>query len=81
LEQTKVGMINSMISMADNPSSLIVRNLMGVVHGDLRSIDTVVEQIRAVEQRDVVEAAEQLVLDTTYILGPQGEVGGTNGTN
>ncbi|HHY15365.1 MAG TPA: insulinase family protein [Firmicutes bacterium] len=81
LEQTKAGLVNAMISMGDHPSGMIDRNLIGIIHGEMRSIDHVVDAIRAVQLEDVVEVMGDLVFDTTYILGPRREAGESNGTN
>ncbi len=81
LEQTKVGLINAMISMGDHPAGMIDRNLIGIIHSEMRSIDHVVNAIRAVQLEDVVEAMQDLVFDTTYILGPHREAGESDGTN
>lgn len=81
LEQTKLGLVNAMISMGDHPAGMIDRNLIGIVHGEMRSIESVTEAIRAVQLRDVVRAMHNLVLDTIYILGPEREAGESDGTN
>ncbi len=81
LEQTKRGLISSMRSMQDNPSSLVDRNLIGIVHEELRSIEEVVEAIEAVTLDSVVRAMGHLQLDTTYILRPSPQKGAGRGTD
>jgi len=81
LEQTKSGMISSMNSMNDSPAGLINRNLIGIVHNQLRTIDEVVESISAVSLDDVVRAMQHLQHDTTYILRPSPQKGAANGSN
>jgi predicted Zn-dependent peptidase len=81
LEQTKRGLISSMRSMQDNPSSLVDRNLIGIVHEELRSIEEVVEAIEAVTLDSVVRAMGHLQLDTTYILRPSPQKGAGHGTD
>lgn len=81
LEQTKRGLISSMRSMQDNPSSLVDRNLIGILHEELRSIEEVVEAIEAVTLDSVVRAMGHLQLDTTYILRPSPQKGAGHGTD
>ncbi len=70
LEQTKRGLISAMISLGDSPAGIIDRNLIGVVEGEMRTIDQVVEAIRRVEHDDCVRVMERIQLDTTYLLRP-----------
>lgn len=70
LEQTKRGLIAAMNSMNDNPAALIDRNLIGIVHNELRTIEEVVDAINGVTREDVVQALAGLQLDTTYVLRP-----------
>lgn len=81
LEQTKLGLIRSMNSMNDNPSGLIDRNIIGIVHDQLRSIEDVVAAIAAVSRDDVVRAMQKVQLDTTYILRSSPQKGVGHGTN
>lgn len=81
LGQTKQGLAAAMISMNDNPTGLIDRNLIGIVQDEIRTIDQVVEAIQRVEHADVVRAMQQIELDTTYILRPEGQEGVNHGAN
>lgn len=81
LEQTKVGLINAMVSMGDHPSGMIDRNLIGIVNGETRSLDSVTDAIRAVQRQDVIDVMHDLILDTTYVLGPKREAGRPNGSD
>lgn len=71
LEQTKRGLIGAMTSINDNPAGIIDRNLIGIVEGELRTIDQVVESIRRVEYDACIRVMQDIKLDTTYILRPQ----------
>ena len=68
LEQTKRGLISAMTSINDNPEGIIDRNLIGLVEGELRTVDQVVEAIEKVEYEDCVRVMEKIQLDTTYLL-------------
>ncbi|MGI6148654.1 MAG: insulinase family protein [Firmicutes bacterium] len=68
LEQTKTGLCSSIAAMADDPSSIIDRNLVGLVNGEMRSFDDVFAAIRGVTAADVQKAAQALRLDTVYVL-------------
>lgn len=68
LEQTKVGLCSSIASMADDPGSVIDRNLAGLVNGEMRSFDDVLGAIKSVTAADVQAAAKTLQLDTVYVL-------------
>lgn len=68
LDQTKRGLISAMTSINDNPEGIIDRNLIGLVEGELRTIEQVVEAIQKVEYEDCVRVMEKIQLDTTYIL-------------
>lgn len=81
LEQTKRGLITSMMGMNDNPSGIIDRNLIGIVEGQLRTIDQVVAAIEAVDHDAVVRAMGQIQLDTTYVLRSAGQEGARHGAN
>src|SRR5690606_23105730 len=81
LEQTKLGLIRSMNSMNDSPSGLIDRNLIGIVHDRMRTIEEVVESIAVVDRKAVVRAMEKVQLDTTYILRPSPQKGADHGTD
>jgi len=70
LEQTKRGIISAMTSLQDGPAGVIDRNLIGVVEGEMRTIDEVVEAIRRVEHDDCVRAMQRIRLDSTYLLRP-----------
>ena len=68
LERTKIGLISGMQTMADNPASIIDRNVIGVVHGQLRSLEEVIGEIEKVTLEQVQAAANQIKLDTVYFL-------------
>mgnify|MGYP001150999953 FL=1 len=79
LEQTKRGLISGIAALNDNPASLINRNLIGIVNGELRTVDQVIRAIQAVGAQDAAEAMNKVVLDTIYILSPEGgDSGGPN---
>lgn len=81
LEQTKQGLIGSMTSMYDHPAGVIDRNLIGIIHGEMRTIEQVCEAIRQVQKDDVVRVMSKIVLDTTYVLRSPAEEGDNYGTN
>lgn len=81
LERTKRGLISAMTSMNDHPSGVIDRNLIGIVHGQLRTIDQVTNAIRQVQQEDVVQVMGKVTLDTTYVLRAPQQEGETHGAN
>lgn len=68
LEQTKTGLCSSIVSMADDPASVIDRNLIGLVNGEMRSFDDVLQAIQSVTIEEVRQAAQGLQLDTVYVL-------------
>ncbi len=68
LEQTKRGIASAMTTINDSPAGVIDRNLIGLVEGELRTIDQVVEAIWNVQYADCVRAMQRIELDTTYIL-------------
>lgn len=75
LERTKIGLISGMQTMADNPASIIDRNVIGVVHGQLRSLEEVIGEIEKVTLEQVQAAANQIKLDTVYFLsGMRGDL-------
>ncbi len=74
LEQTKIGLISGIRSMVDRPSSIMDRNLIGLIHNQLRTPQEVIDKIAAVTIADVQEVIKGLKLDTIYFLsGPKGE--------
>ncbi|HBG00652.1 MAG TPA: peptidase M16 [Firmicutes bacterium] len=81
LKQTKQGIINAMTSVNDNPSGIIDRNLIGIAHGQMRTVAQVVEAIQKVEQDDCVRAMKKIQLDTTYVLRPRFQEGANHGEN
>ena len=66
-----------MTGINDNPAGIIDRNVIGMVEGELRSVDQVVEAISRVEYDDCVRAMQGIELDTTYLLRP-GQKEGAN---
>lgn len=68
LEQTKTGLASSIASMADDPGSIIDRNLIGLVNGEMRGFDDVLQAIANVTVEDVQQAVQGLKLDTIYVL-------------
>lgn len=73
LERTKKGLITSMESLQDSPSSIIDRNVIGMVNQEYRPLEQVVESIAQVTKDQVVRVASQIELDTVYLLhGPTG---------
>lgn len=74
LLRTKMGLISGIRKMLDDPGSIIDRNLIGIVHEELRSPQTVMDRIASVTKEQVQEAAQGLKLDTIYCLsGQKGE--------
>jgi len=74
LNRTKIGLISGIRKMLDDPAAVIDRNLIGLVHKELRSPQMVMERIAAVTKEQVQKAAQGLQLDTVYCLsGPKGE--------
>lgn len=74
LERTKIGLISGMRTMADDPAAIIDRNVLGITHGQLRSLEQVTEEIQNVTLKEVQEAAHKIKLDTIYFLsGTRGE--------
>lgn len=68
LDQTKRGLITSITSMSDNPASIIDRSIIGIVNGQMRSIDYVTQAIERVTLDDVVRVMNKLTLDLVYVL-------------
>jgi predicted Zn-dependent peptidase len=81
LDQTKRGLISSINGMNDNPSGLIDRNIIGIVHNELRTIDEVVQAISEVNLDSVVKAMEKVQLDTVYILRSNPQEGADHGAD
>lgn len=78
LAKTKKALANSIMAMADNPSAIIDRNIIGIIHGKQRSVPEVISLVEGVTKEDVQQAASTFELDTVYFLrGPEKE--GTNG--
>lgn len=74
LTMTKIGLISGIKSMVDNPSSIIDRNLIGIVNNELRTPETVMDRIAAVTKEQVQQAAQGIRPDTIYFLsGPKGD--------
>lgn len=74
LEQTKIGLISGIRSMVDTPTSIIDRNVIGLVHQELRSPIEVMDRIAAVTKEQAQAAAQGIKLDTIYFLaGSRGE--------
>ncbi len=67
-EWTKKGLINQLKSAADNNNHLAGHYLLGLINDKSESVETMIEMIKRVEVSDVVEAAEQIKLDTIYFL-------------
>lgn len=73
LSKTKIGLISGVRQMVDIPTSIIDRNLIGLIHNKLRSPEYVMAKIAEVT-KEQVQAAAQIQLDTIYFLsGPGGE--------
>ena len=82
LEQTKRGIASAMTSITDSPVGIMNRNLLGLVEGELRSLDQVVEAIWQVAAADCVRVMQNVQLDTTYILKrDEGKEGANDGNN
>lgn len=81
LAQTKQGLISAMTSMNDNPSSVIDRNIIGIVQGEMRTLERVVDAIQKVEIDDVIKVMSKIKLDTTYILRAPRQKGADHGAN
>ncbi|HHV93200.1 MAG TPA: insulinase family protein [Firmicutes bacterium] len=68
LEATKRGLINSFLTMEDNPTATIDRGMLEAVHGVRRTPQEVVDLVRRVTVEDLVEQGRKLKLDTIYFL-------------
>ena len=74
LARTKAGLISGIKKMLDDPGAIIDRNLIGIVHNELRSPQTVMDRIASVTKEQVQQGAQGLKLDTIYCLsGQKGE--------
>lgn len=74
LNQTKIGLTSGVRSMEDNPPAIIDRNLIGIVHDDIRTFDDVIGAINQVTREQVQAAAQNIKLDTVYFLsGKRGD--------
>lgn len=74
LDRTKIGLISGMQTMADNPASIIDRNVLGIVHGQVRFLEQVIDNIKGVTREQVQKAAQGIKPDTFYFLsGQRGE--------
>ncbi len=79
LNQTKIGLISGLRSMVDSPTSVIDRNVLGIVHNQLRSPEEVIQRIASITKEEVQGAVESIQLDTTYFLsGRKGEDNAAN---
>lgn len=82
LEQTKRGITGAMTTITDSPAGVIDRNLLGLVEGEYRSLDQVVEAIWKVTHDDCVRVMQSIQLDTTYVLKSDGsKEGAEDATN
>ncbi|HKM42557.1 MAG TPA: insulinase family protein, partial [Limnochordia bacterium] len=81
LEQTKRGIASAMTTITDRAAGVIDRNLLGLVEGELRSLDQVVEAIWNVTHADCVRVMEKIQLDSTYILRSGGPREGADDGN
>lgn len=81
LYQTKRGLISAMTSVNDNPAGVIDRNLIGIVHGQMRTVDQVVEALHRVQHEDCVRVMDRVQLDTVYTLRPGPKEGADHGEN
>ena len=68
LEATKRGLINSFLTMEDNPTATIDRGMLEAVHGVRWTPQEVVDLVRRVTVEDLVEQGRKLKLDTIYFL-------------
>lgn len=68
LIRTKKGLISGIQSMNDSATSVIDRNVLGVIHGKLRSTEEVTQAIAAVTLGQVQAVARGIELDTVYFL-------------
>ena len=81
LEATKRGLINSLLTMEDDPMAVSDRGRLGRVHGIQRDVEEAVDSVRQVSVEDLVEQGQKLKLDTIYFLRGRagGEAGGGQG--
>ncbi len=71
LENTKKGLINSLLSQQDSPTQLVSFHLNGAIGGKVYSPDQLIAEIEAVDREAIRKVAEKVTLDTVYILRPR----------
>ncbi len=71
INNTRQGLINRLRSQQDSPAQLIISHLDGSIGGKIYSIEDLINGINAVGRREIQKAAENVKLDTVYLLRPQ----------
>ena len=72
IEKVKLDTINTLRSSYDTINGTLARSLAWILcEEEPMTTDEYVERISAVSREDIIEAADSLVLDTVYTLGPQ----------
>lgn len=75
LDNTKRGLINSLLSRQDSPSQLISFHLDGMVGNKIYTFEELISGIDSVGIDEIKEIAGRIKLDTAYLLKPrEGEV-------
>jgi hypothetical protein len=68
MDYTLRGMVGRIKAAEDSPTGTILRQLEGNINGVDESLEDIVRQLEGITRDDVVEAAQGLRLDTTYLL-------------
>jgi len=68
MDYTLRGLVGRVKAGEDSPTGTILRQLEGNINGVEESLEDIVKQLENITRDDVVEAAQGLQLDTTYLL-------------
>ncbi|MBW6463074.1 MAG: EF-P 5-aminopentanol modification-associated protein YfmF [Dethiobacteria bacterium] len=71
LDNTRRGLINSLLSRQDSPSQLISFHLDGMVGNKVYTFEELISGIESVSIEDIQEIAGRIKLDTAYLLKPR----------
>ncbi len=68
MENTRIGLVNQLKAQEDNPHSLIGFYLDASLGGSKQSVEEVIERLEGISVDEVMEAANQIKIDTVYFL-------------
>ena len=73
LEASKIGIINSALTVLDSPMSLDAWYAERALDPNPLSPEELADKVSRITKEDVISAANRFELDTTYLLAPEGE--------